>query len=103
MPPRWLRLAIIVFWLAVTGHLFWHDLLPQLLPGQPPPYAIELVEEARRERPYVTWLVEKVGVLVAQAKTMVKHPQRDVFELYCQIKPAARDRTAAAAPPQLWR
>jgi hypothetical protein len=100
MPPRWLSLAIIVFWLAVTGYLFWRDLLPQLLPGQPPCYAIELVEEARTERPYVTWFVEKDGDLVAHARTRVEHRRRDVFELVCQIKPAARDKTSRSAAIQ---
>jgi hypothetical protein len=97
MPPRWVRVAIVVFWLAVTGYLFWRDLLPRLQPGQPPPYAVELVEEARTSRAYVTWLVERDGVLVAHARTRVEHPRRDVFELVCQLRPATGNRSPRAA------
>jgi hypothetical protein len=93
MPPRWLSLAIILFWLVVTSFLVWHDLLPQWLPGQPPPYTIELVEEARNDRPAILWAVLEDGVKVARARTRITHPSRsrDVFELRADITPDKRD------------
>jgi hypothetical protein len=92
MPPRWLCVGIVLFWLSATGWMAWRDLLPRLLPDQPPPYAIELVEEARTNRAYISWVVLKDDEKVARARTHVEHPSRDVFELVAQIKPEQRGR-----------
>jgi hypothetical protein len=75
MPSRWSCLVIIAAWLLVTGWLFWHDLLPHLLPGQPPPYSVELVEEAQTTRPYAEWSLRKNNVEVSKPRTRIKYLQ----------------------------
>jgi hypothetical protein len=89
MPSRWICLGIVLCWIAVNGLLFWRDMLPRLLPGQPPPYAVELVEEAQTNRASVSWAVffDDNPKEVARIKTRVEHPRRDVFELVSLFKP----------------
>src|SRR5262245_31082585 len=87
MPPRPLSLAIVLFWLGTTGYLFWHDLWPQLQPGQPPPFTIDLVEEAQTRRPQILWTVHQNGERVLKARTSVGHPARGVFELAADLTP----------------
>jgi hypothetical protein len=87
MPPRWLCLVIVTFWLGTTGWLFWHDLWPQLQPGQPPPFSIDLVEEAQTRRPYILWGVEQNGERCLKARTGVEHPRSGVFELVADLTP----------------
>jgi hypothetical protein len=87
MPSRGLSVLIVLFWLAFNGWLLCHDIVPRLLPGQPPPYSIELVEEARTSRAYILWSVEKDGERIAQARTGVEHPSRNVFELVSTLTP----------------
>jgi hypothetical protein len=127
MPPRWLCIVIVAFWLAVTGWLFCHDLLPRLLPGQPPVYAIELVEEAQNNRADANWLVHKDGGKdpIARATTSIgsqgqgvfaqaevagsdeeqdlvgiSRPRQGVFELVAKVTPAAKP-VGQSIPPFL--
>jgi hypothetical protein len=95
MPSRIVCIAIVLVWLGFNGWLFFHELLPRLLPGQPPPYTIDLVEETRTRRPYVEWNVEHDGRRAFRAKTYVDHPAHDVFELVAEFKKA----DSAAPPP----
>src|SRR4051794_10050725 len=99
MPPRWICLVILLFWAGFNGYLFFHDLLPRLLPHQPPPYTIDLTEEAqlRGRRPYIEWTVYCDDEKVFRAQTSVAHPgynnasQHDVFEMKSQFKPLQVD------------
>ncbi|MFO0844913.1 MAG: hypothetical protein U0797_21380 [Gemmataceae bacterium] len=94
MPSRAACLGIVLVWLGFNGWLFFRDLLPRMLPGQPPPYTIDLVEETKTRRPYVEWAVEHGGERAFRARTYVNHPAHDVFELVA-------DLTATAGPPPL--
>jgi hypothetical protein len=87
MPPRWLCLLIVLFWLACNGWLLVSDLLPQVLPGQPPPFTIDLVQEAQTRHPITTWTVHCNDHKVLTARTQVRHPTRDVFELTAEYRP----------------
>jgi hypothetical protein len=49
MPARHHIVAIVVFWLATSGWLFYRELWPKLRPGEPPPFTIEQVDEARQQ------------------------------------------------------
>jgi hypothetical protein len=90
MPPRWLCLSIVIFWLACNGWLLWRDLLPQVLPGQPPPFKPDHVEETQSQQPFTDWAVHCNGQKVLSARLQVKHPQRDLFELIGLYKPAEK-------------
>jgi hypothetical protein len=93
MPPRWFCLVIVVSWLAMTSWLLWHDLLPHLLPGHPPGYSVELVEEARTTRPDSNWFVYKDGKKVANAKTHIQYLKSDVGS-------DSQERPADVIPPE---
>jgi hypothetical protein len=84
MPPRWLALAIVTFWLGTTGWLFWRDLWPQWRPGGPPPYTIDLVEEVHRQKKVKTlWAVLEDDRETLQAQSWVEHrPADDTFSLH---------------------
>jgi hypothetical protein len=77
--------GIVLFWLLSTGWLFWNDLLPRLLPGQPPPYTIDPVEEARRQRPFIDFTVGHNGAKAFRARTEVARTERDVYELTAEF------------------
>ncbi len=62
MPSRWMSLAILVFWLATTAWLVYHDLWPEWRPGEPPPFHIDLVEEVQKgPRLKTNWDVLRQG------------------------------------------
>ncbi len=100
MPPRWLCVMIVAAWLASTGWLFFHDLLPRLLPGQSPPYDIEIVEEAQTTHTHANWTIDKEGIRVAESKTRVSQPSTGIFELISEITPAAKKTADGRLVPQ---
>jgi hypothetical protein len=75
MPARHHVLAILAFWLATTGWLFYRDLRPRLIPGQPPPFTIDLADEARALA--IHWTVFKDGKDRGRAATQVSFDERD--------------------------
>src|SRR4051794_15490741 len=102
MPARWLCLLIALFWLACNGCLFWSELLPWLVPGRPPPYTIDLVEEARTQRPWVFWVVYQDGSKVLNARTFIEHEAHtDVFEQVAEYSTIDRRRAPVPTAPPL--
>jgi len=101
MPPRGLSWVIVVFWLATMGWLFWHDLRPRLLPGEPPMFHVDLVEEVHKSgNPLKTsWIVERQEKKqskpypVFQASTWVEYRrEEDDYTLHAQLD-APKDPT----------
>lgn len=90
MPPRWLALLIVVFWMGSSAWLFWRDLWPNLRPGEPPPYTVDLVEEAQRGKSKVYWTVTHNDLPAFAAETWVEHnPNDDTFTLWEEFHPKA--------------
>jgi hypothetical protein len=89
MPPRWLSILIVAVWLLFSARLVVRDLLPRLLPGQPPPYSIDLVEEVRNGRGHVDWMVLHDGKEVFESRSSILHPERDrdEYELKAEFRP----------------
>lgn len=87
MPPRWLCVLIAAAWLTLSGWLFYDDLLPGLLPGQPPPVTIDVVEEAQTKirRLPVTWSVFRDGRKVCDAHARLTHPDRGEYVLSTEL------------------
>ena len=94
MPSRWLTAAIVLFWLATTGWLFWHDLWPAWRPGEPPPFHIDLVEEVQSANTMRTsWTVahdegkgEGVKNVFTATTKAEYHPTNDTFSLIAEFK-----------------
>src|SRR5437879_3167651 len=72
MPSRWVCLSIVAFWLAPTGWLFWTDVLPELTPGQPPPFTIDLLDEVNQKYSEALWMVSINGKETHKAITRVR-------------------------------
>jgi hypothetical protein len=88
MPPRWLSVPIIVFWLATTGWLLYQDVWPLLLSGQAPPYTIDLEDEVQNQQVRIGWTVFYNDRPYLIAQTWVRpDPKDDAFALVAQITP----------------
>lgn len=85
MPSRFLTAAIIVFWLATTGWLFYRDLEPRLWPGGPPPYTIDLTDEAQSNIS-TQWTIYRDEKNQGYCRTYVHHDADDTFELHGEFK-----------------
>lgn len=82
MPPRPVILAIVAFWLATSVWLFQRELWPRLRPGEPPPYTIDLVDEARNSSP-IRWAVYRGDEKIGKASTSVSYDETDdTFKLH---------------------
>jgi hypothetical protein len=94
MPPRWFCFLVLVLWVLTTGRLLWNDLLPHLLPGNPPPYTIDLVEETETQRMYIPWTLNKDDQAIMMVRTRVEKVGRDLFELSAEYLPSEKGKTA---------
>src|SRR5438270_3612695 len=87
MPARSLVLVITLFWIATTGWLFYRDVWPRLRSGQPPPYTIDLADEAMRKAPKILWNIYRKDKKIGVAYTWLKYRERDdTFELHSEAK-----------------
>jgi hypothetical protein len=109
MPPRWLSLVIVGFWLTTTGWLLWQDLASRFRTDEPPPYVIDLVEEVRMEnrfRPHATWKVFLNDGEVLQAQTWVQPAEtgnNTTYEIKARLaaKYGRPDQAVTVGPMQL--
>lgn len=85
MPPRWLCVLILASWLVLTGWLFYDDLLPGLLPGQPPPVTLDPTEEAQVRRFPTYWTVYQNDRQVCLVPAEIAHPRRETFEMIARF------------------
>jgi hypothetical protein len=91
MPPRPLTLAILAFWLATTGWLVYSDLWPRWQPGQPPPFVIDLADEARNSHG-VWWTLIRNGREECKVVTSIEYmPADDLFELRTRLTDGKRN------------
>lgn len=87
MPPRLLSVAIVAFWLATTGWLVSRELWPRFRPGEPPPVALDFVDEATRQVVPTTWGIYHNNQKVGTARTWVVYePATDTFALHGESK-----------------
>ena len=90
MPPRWLSVAIVAFWLCTTGWLLYRDVWPWLLPGQAPPFTIDLEDEVQTQQAHVHWTVSYNDHPFLRAETWVApNPKDDTFDLHAQVRQPA--------------
>ncbi len=86
MPPRLLTAAIIAFWLSTTGWLFYREVAPRLWPGAPPPFTIDLADEAQRDIS-ASWTIKQHDVRKGYCRTWIfYHQEDDTFELKGEFK-----------------
>jgi hypothetical protein len=86
MPSRSLTVAIVLFWVGMTGWLTYREIWPWLGPEQPPPFTIDLADEAQNNMP-VRWSVFLNGENCGYSRTWVVFRERDdTFELHGEFK-----------------
>jgi hypothetical protein len=72
----------MAFWVTMTGWLFYSDLWPRLQPGEPPPFTIDLADEASANVQKTYWTLFKDGVESGSVETwVVYHDEDDTFEI----------------------
>ncbi|MFQ3593816.1 MAG: hypothetical protein SNJ82_11615 [Gemmataceae bacterium] len=94
MPPRWFCMLILILWMFTTAKLLRDDLLPHLLPGTPPTFTIDLVEETDNQKMYTPWTLYKDDMKWMNVRTRVEKPERDLFELSAEYLPLERGTMA---------
>jgi hypothetical protein len=99
MPPRWFCLIIIACWLAVTSWLVYMDVLPYLMPGTPPPFSIDLVEESDQKLT-TRWIAFRGEARTFVIEATVQRRGDGLFEMRAEYKPAA-DVRGRSSPPEL--
>jgi hypothetical protein len=93
MPPRFLSLIIVVFWLGMAGWLFVRDLWPSLRPGEPPPYTFMASDEAPKQGSPVRWNVFHDGVHAYDLEAWTTYREKgdapdqdDTFEMRARVR-----------------
>jgi hypothetical protein len=85
MPPRWLTLAILGFWLFAMVWLTVREIAPRWRVGEPPPYTIDLTDEVSGQEIY--WRVLQKGEKIGRAKSWVKRLADRTYELNSHLEP----------------
>jgi hypothetical protein len=82
MPSRPIVLAVLGFWLAANGWLFYREIWPRLRPGEPPAYSIDLAEEAGGGS--IAWDVLHNNKRIGTAITKVVYDDKGkTYDLVC--------------------
>jgi hypothetical protein len=76
MPSRLGLLAIVAAWLAVTGHVVYHDVWPRYFGDAPPPIRIDLIDEATQLVP-VKWVITRGNRPVGTLQTRTEYVEAD--------------------------
>jgi hypothetical protein len=77
MPPRGVIVGIVAFWTFMTGWLFFREIWPRLQTGQPPPFRIELADEAQNSIP-IRWSIYKDGEDHGYARTAINYRDHNI-------------------------
>src|SRR5438105_1528824 len=90
MPTRGSLVIIVLFWLGMTGWLFQRDIWPNIRPGDPPRFAIDLADEAhQRDRGVIRWTIHRDGKPIpnGKANSWVQYEEKDdTFQLATTIR-----------------
>src|SRR5438128_2544272 len=76
MASRTLTFLIVAGWLASTGWFVARDVWPQLRSGEPPPFTIELADEALRQLVPTRWTVRHNGQPVGTVRTTLIYDEK---------------------------
>jgi hypothetical protein len=100
MPARHHVIAILAFWVASTGWLCYRDLWPRLRSGEPPPFTIDLADEASDQK--IFWTLIQDGDVKGYAQTWVKYRENDnTFDMVGEFKFWSGPRSDQAQPDEV--
>src|SRR5436309_3009266 len=75
MPPRFVTVLVVLFWLGTSAWFFQREVWPSLRSGDPPPFVIDLVDEAHHQQ--ILWDVLQGDKKVGKAITHIAYDQAD--------------------------
>lgn len=79
MPSRPLTFGIILFWLATMGWMFYREIWPRFIAGEPPPFHIEVADEVGGR--VILWEVFEGEERIGSATTKINRGLDGAFEL----------------------
>jgi hypothetical protein len=89
VPPRWLTVIILGFWVCTSGWLVYQEAGPLVQPPGAPPYFIDLVDEVQYQQAHARWVVAYNGRPL-RAETWIEYdPADDTFALTATLYPRA--------------
>lgn len=98
MPPRFLTVAIVAFWLATAGWFFARDLYPRYFASDRPPFSINLDEESKSPPLAGHWIqhrhgkeIERVGSATTAWDLFIN--QETAGEVYTLVRARGDDDT----------
>ena len=82
MPSRFFTGFILLFWAITSGWFFYAEFWPRLRGGDPPPFTIDLADEARKLSPSIEWQIIRGGEKIGPVTTNNQYREEtDTFEL----------------------
>jgi hypothetical protein len=84
MPPRIVAIIIVAFWLFSSGWLAYREWWPWLQADTPPPFTVELADEAAPL--YAQWSIWRVDRKVGSASTRMVYRKDNTFELNSTVE-----------------
>ena len=84
MPPRFVIVLIILFWVGISAWTGWRFLEPYLRTDDPPPFVIDLAEESGQRT--VFWDIKQNGRSVGDAESDVRQEDNGHFVISCRYK-----------------
>ena len=76
MPSRLGLVAIVLGWIAVTGHVLYHDVWPRYFADAPPALQIDLVDEATQQAP-TKWTITRADAKIGTLLTRMEYLAAD--------------------------
>ena len=76
MPSRIGIAAIVLFWLATTAYVGYHEVWPRYFSDAPPPIQIDLVDEATKQIP-TNWQIYRGEQRIGKLKTEMEYNELD--------------------------
>jgi hypothetical protein len=80
MPSRLMIAVILASWLAMTGLIIHHEVVPMMLADASPTYQPDLTDEIGA--PYINWVVKKNGKRAGSANSRIVPGSDRSFELH---------------------
>jgi hypothetical protein len=92
MPPRWICILILLFWVLTNGWLLWGDLLPFWGASEAPPLVMDIDDEIKLQRNVKAgWSVfvddDDPKRPSYDAYTQVEHQDKDLYEISFELRP----------------
>lgn len=84
MPSRSVTLAIVLFWLGMSGWLFYREIWPRLQGSEPVPFRIDLEDEVGARS--IFWEVWQNGNRIGFARTEIRRRPDRLYDFHSEFR-----------------